>query len=145
MITFKEYINEDIKKPILPEIKPDDIIAYVDKYAHDGSGYTYGMVTEQPRSFHGGGGVFLVQCMDYIYSKEKDADRIIVITDEQDCDTKLRPEECKVFGNNFNYLINIASEKNGVGYKNWTHIDGFSESVIDYMLAYETLMSSDNE
>ena len=51
MITFKEYINEDIKKPILPEIKPDDIIAYVDKYAHDGSGYTYGMVTEQPRSF----------------------------------------------------------------------------------------------
>ena len=111
----------------------------------DRHGFALCDAIEKVKPAHGGGGVFLVQCMDYIYSKEKDADRIIVITDEQDCDTKLRPEECKVFGNNFNYLINIASEKNGVGYKNWTHIDGFSESVIDYMLAYETLMSSDNE
>jgi hypothetical protein len=36
------------------------------------------------------------------------------------------------------YMINIASGQNGVGYGGaWTHIDGWSESVIRYIVAIE--------
>jgi hypothetical protein len=34
-------------------------------------------------------------------------------------------------------MINVASYKNGVGYSKWTHIDGWSESVIEYIRALE--------
>jgi hypothetical protein len=34
-------------------------------------------------------------------------------------------------------MINVASAKNGVGYGAWTHIDGWSEAVIDYIAASE--------
>jgi len=34
--------------------------------------------------------------------------------------------------------INVASYKNGVGYGKWTHIDGWSESVIDYIRTLES-------
>lgn len=88
----------------------------------------------------GGGGIFLVQCLDFIARKEDStADRIIVFTDEQDCDQKLTPETANAFGKR-NYLINISAEKNGIGYKpKWTHIDGFSEAVLDYILASESV------
>ena len=85
------------------------------------------------RSKIGGGGIFLVQCLDYIYERESHADRIIVITDEQDCETSgKRPEEANAFGKR-NYLINVASYKNGIGYGKWIHIDGWSEAIIDYV------------
>jgi hypothetical protein len=35
------------------------------------------------------------------------------------------------------YLINVASAQNGVGYGKWTHIDGFSESVLRFINEYE--------
>jgi hypothetical protein len=35
------------------------------------------------------------------------------------------------------YVINVASYKNGVGYGKWTHIDGWSESVIEYIRGVE--------
>ena len=35
-------------------------------------------------------------------------------------------------------MINVASARNGVGYGPWTHIDGFSEAVIDYIRELET-------
>ena len=35
------------------------------------------------------------------------------------------------------YVINVASYKNGVGYSKWTHIDGWSESVVEYIRALE--------
>lgn len=35
------------------------------------------------------------------------------------------------------YVINVASFKNGVGYGAWTHIDGWSEAVVEYIRAYE--------
>lgn len=87
----------------------------------------------------GGGGIFLVQCLDFIKAEQKKADRIILITDEQDCDSSSKsPERADVFGTH-NYLINIASAKNGVGYRNkWTHIDGWSDKVMDYIINYET-------
>lgn len=40
---------------------------------------------------------------------------------------------------NRGYIINVASNKNGVGYGAWIHIDGWSEAVIDYIREYEKL------
>ena len=56
--------------------------------------------------------------------------RIIVITDEQAHDAIPSP---KALG----YVINVASYKNGIGYGKWTHIDGWSESVIEYIRELE--------
>jgi len=59
-------------------------------------------------------------------------DRLIVITDEQSHDPVGSPKS------RLSYMINVASAKNGVGYRNgWTHIDGFSEGVIKYIHAIE--------
>jgi len=94
----------------------------------------------------GSGGIFLVQALDWVSERETSgADRIIVFTDEQDCDRKStictrasKPSEANAFGRRANYLINISSNKNGIGYKpNWTHLDGFSEAVLDYIGASE--------
>jgi len=60
----------------------------------------------------------------------EDYDRLIVITDEQAHDTVPAPR-------GKGYVINVASYKNGVGYGKWTHIDGWSESVIEYIRAME--------
>jgi len=57
-------------------------------------------------------------------------DRLIVITDEQAHDTVPGPKSK-------GYVINVASYKNGVGYGKWTHIDGWSESVVDYVRTLE--------
>lgn len=90
----------------------------------------------------GGGGIFLKQVIEYVRKEENgEAGRIIVITDEQDCDIVNKPASAKPFGEH-NYLINVASAQNGIGYGEWTHIDGWSEAVIDYIQQYE---SGDNE
>lgn len=81
----------------------------------------------------GYGGIFLKQCMDFIGAKEQgQASRVIVITDEQDCDNKCNPNTADAFGDE-NYLINICNDKNGIGYGKWTHISGWSEAVIDFI------------
>jgi 60 kDa SS-A/Ro ribonucleoprotein len=36
-------------------------------------------------------------------------------------------------------MINVASYTNGVGYGAWTHIDGWSEAVIDYIRSFEAV------
>lgn len=59
-------------------------------------------------------------------------DRIIVITDEQSHDTVPDPVARHA------YLINVASNKNGVGYRRWTHIDGFSEAVLRFIAETES-------
>jgi 60 kDa SS-A/Ro ribonucleoprotein len=59
-------------------------------------------------------------------------DRIIVITDEQSHDAVRNPAT-----NAVGYVINVASYKNGVGYGRWTHIDGWSEAVIEYIRSAE--------
>jgi len=89
----------------------------------------------------GGGGIFLKQVIEHVRDAEKgNADRIIVITDEQDCDLVNKPSSAKPFGKN-NYLINVASAQNGIGYGEWVHLDGWSESVLDYVVQYERLAS----
>lgn len=57
-------------------------------------------------------------------------DRLIVITDEQSHDHVPEPA-------GKGYMINVASYRNGVGYGAWTHIDGFSESIVEYIRASE--------
>lgn len=62
-------------------------------------------------------------------------DRLIVITDEQSSDPVPDPVAKHA------YLINVASNQNGIGYGRWTHIDGFSESIIRYIYAAEEALS----
>ena len=57
-------------------------------------------------------------------------DRIIVITDEQSHDRVPAPK-------GKGYVINVASAKNGVGYGPWSHIDGWSEAVVEYIRELE--------
>jgi hypothetical protein len=78
-------------------------------------------------------GTMLGEALKKAYSLQHD--RLIVITDEQSHDAVRNPPTP-----GRNYLINVASYKNGVGYRgNWTHIDGFSENVINYIREYEKL------
>jgi hypothetical protein len=35
------------------------------------------------------------------------------------------------------YLINVASNRTGVGYGTWLHIDGWSDKVLDYIVRWE--------
>lgn len=55
-----------------------------------------------------------------------DYDRLVVFTDEQSHDSVPAPK-------GKGYMINVASYKNGIDYGAWTHITGFSESVIEYI------------
>lgn len=61
------------------------------------------------------------------------ADRLVVITDEQSQDKVPDSVHDK------SYMINVASNQNGVGYHKWTHIDGFSEGVLNFIREVEAL------
>jgi 60 kDa SS-A/Ro ribonucleoprotein len=65
------------------------------------------------------------------------SNRLIVITDEQSHDRVPAPKSDR------GYMINVASYRNGVGYGAWTHIDGWSEAVIEYIRAVEFVGQSD--
>lgn len=58
-------------------------------------------------------------------------DRLIVITDEQTDDKVPDPVAKRA------YMINVASDRNGVGYGRWTHIDGWSDGVLKFINAHE--------
>jgi len=58
-------------------------------------------------------------------------DRLIVITDEQSHDPVPNPTAKRA------YLVNVASARNGVGYGRWTHVDGFSEGVLRWIVESE--------
>lgn len=90
----------------------------------------------QLESMIGHGGIFLTQVMDYVYAVQHTADRVIVITDEQDTSGSYDPSKANAFGDN-NYLINISCDKNGIGYNNFTHINGWSEAIVDYIRVSE--------
>jgi 60 kDa SS-A/Ro ribonucleoprotein len=60
----------------------------------------------------------------------ENCDRLVVITDEQSHDRVPAPRSR-------GYVINVASFRNGVGYGAWTHIDGWSEAVVEYIRAAE--------
>lgn len=78
------------------------------------------MKNSQPHS-----STYLAQAVTAINSRV-DYDRMIIVTDEQSHDGIASPK-------GRGYVINVASNKNGVGYGQWLHIDGWSEAVIDYI------------
>lgn len=80
------------------------------------------MEASQPHS-----ATYLGKALDAV---EGPYDRIIVITDEQSHDRVPSPRGT-------GYVINVASARNGVGYGPWTHIDGWSEAVLDYIREVE--------
>ena len=59
-----------------------------------------------------------------------DPDRLIVLTDEQSDDPVPAPQ-------GLGYMINVASNKNGVGYGDWVHCDGWSEAVVNWISSLE--------
>jgi hypothetical protein len=61
-------------------------------------------------------------------------DRCVVITDEQSHQSISGPAK-----GTKGYFINVASAQNGIGYRAWTHIDGWSEAVVDYIGEYEAM------
>ena len=75
------------------------------------------------------GGTYLGKAVRHINSNEK-YDRLIVLTDEQSHDAVPNPK-------GKGYVINVSAYENGIGYGAWTHIDGWSEAIIDYIFAAE--------
>ncbi len=87
----------------------------------------------------GGGWIFLHQVMEFLHKEHGSADRVIVITDEVDCGGRTdAPGNARIIGKT-NYINNVATEKHGVGYQKWTHINGFSEGVVRYIFAEEAV------
>jgi 60 kDa SS-A/Ro ribonucleoprotein len=79
-------------------------------------------------------GTYLKRALVELYEKPewRELDRLIVITDEQSRDGILRAWTPKA------YVVNVAPYKHGVSYGDgWTHIDGWSERVLDYVAAAE--------
>jgi 60 kDa SS-A/Ro ribonucleoprotein len=62
-------------------------------------------------------------------------DRLIILTDEQSHTALSAPK-------GRGYVINVASYKNGIGYGPWTHIDGWSEAVVDFIQASEAAQAT---
>jgi 60 kDa SS-A/Ro ribonucleoprotein len=87
------------------------------------------IVSSQP---HGG-----TQLGHALGSLREAYDRIIVITDEQSHDRVPAPQ-------GRGYVVNVASARNGVGYGAWTHIDGWSEAVVDYLRSLEREANADH-
>lgn len=67
-------------------------------------------------------------------------DRLIIVTDEQSHQTITNP-----IPNSTAYVINVAPYKNGIGYGPFIHIDGWSESIIDYIIESEKNVSSESK
>ena len=87
----------------------------------------------------GGGGIFTRQCLEYIKEDIGGTvpDRIIVLSDSQDCDLpNLRLP--KPFGKK-NYLVDVSAHRLGIGYDGvWTaEISGVSDATIKYILEIE--------
>ena len=76
-------------------------------------------------------GTYLGAAVEFL-NREVKHDRLIVVTDEQSHDRVPDPVAPK------SYLINVGSYRNGVGYGRWTHIDGFSEQVLQFIVENES-------
>ena len=85
------------------------------------------ITSSQPNS-----GTYLRKSMEDLknHLKGQHIDRTIVITDEQSADGSDTP-----LGKG--YMLNVASHENGIGYGQWTHVHGFSEAVVQYIIESE--------
>jgi 60 kDa SS-A/Ro ribonucleoprotein len=62
-------------------------------------------------------------------------DRCIVLTDEQSHQSISHPIRGKK-----GYFVNVAAYRNGIGYGDWMHIDGWSEAIIDFIQQSEAAL-----
>jgi 60 kDa SS-A/Ro ribonucleoprotein len=79
-------------------------------------------------------GTYLKRALSQLTEKDewRKLERLIVITDEQSHDGILPAWTPRA------YVVNVAPYKHGVSYGNrWTHIDGWSERIVDYLAAIE--------
>jgi 60 kDa SS-A/Ro ribonucleoprotein len=76
------------------------------------------------------GATYLGSALEKVEADCRGHERLVVITDEQSHDRVPAPR-------GKGYVINVASNRNGVGYDRWTHIDGWSEAVVDYIAELE--------
>ncbi len=79
-------------------------------------------------------GTFLKRALTQLHGSAdwQQLDRLIVITDEQSHDGILPAWTAKA------YVVNVAPYKHGISYgTGWTHIDGWSERIVDYIVAAE--------
>ena len=79
-------------------------------------------------------GTYLKRALNELSGKSrwKNLDRLIVVTDEQSHDGILPAWTKKA------YVVNVAPYKHGISYGNgWTHVDGWSERILDYIAAVE--------
>ena len=79
-------------------------------------------------------GTYLKRSLTHLSNQRdwKNLDRLMVITDEQSHDGILPAWTAQA------YVVNAAPYKHGLSYGNgWTHIDGWSERIVDYIIAVE--------
>ena len=80
-------------------------------------------------------GAYLKRALAQLSGKNewRKLERLIVITDEQSHDGILPAWTPRA------YVVNVAPYKHGVSYGNgWTHVDGWSERIVDYIAAAES-------
>lgn len=70
--------------------------------------------------------------IDLVNNMKPLPDRVIVITDEQVTQALPKPLHMK------GYIINVAAYQNGIGYGDYTKLDGFSASTLDYIRESES-------
>lgn len=113
------------------------------RVADDVHGFKMADAIDKQMHTLGGGGIFFVQCMKFIEGDLPDPkfDRVIVFTDEQDCDDRGRDgaaaRKAPLLGK-YNYIQNVASYDVGfdIGDR-WTRVSGFSERMIDFVALNE--------
>jgi hypothetical protein len=79
-------------------------------------------------------GTYLKRALTELHEKPewRELGRLIVITDEQTHDGILTAWTPRA------HVVNVAPYKQGVSYGNgWTHVDGWSERIVDYIAAAE--------
>jgi hypothetical protein len=117
----------------LASIVPGDVRVFtfsnevVEVPARRGMAGVDAIVRSQPH-----GGTLLGQAVERV--NRLPHDRLIVVTDEQSHDAVPAPKAERA------YMVNVASARNGVGYGDWTRIDGFSEAVLRYIRGQESLL-----
>jgi hypothetical protein len=103
-------------------------------------GFDLSLAIEKEVPSLGGGGIFTRQALEFIKADLKaqngDVDRILVLSDSQDCD---RANKVPAPFGKYNYIIDVSSNQFGINYKGvWTQeISGWSQHFIEYVAQCE--------